>query len=498
MHQSQVFFRILLGFLFGVALASFFNIPKEIWLAGIVIIMLIFALSWRKNWGHIFFALALLAFVLGGFRAQGFSADKSILSPFADQKFSVTVRGYISDEVENKGITQNFSFTAKKIKVPGLILDAQEKILITTEGYPKYEYGDFIEMEVSLKKPQKLDDFDYPSFLARDGIFTTASFPTIKNIEPGDLVGSVEKSKIYAFSLIFKVKDKFEASIQKSISEPNASFINGILLGSRSEIPQELKDNFSKTGLTHILAISGYNITIIAAMVSWIFLLFLRRQTAFWFSVIAIFLFTILTGASASVVRASIMGVLILTAFNVGRLYDSRIALALAAGVMVWFNPFILRFDAGFQLSFLATIGILYVVPVIKRYTKNIPELFNFKETAIITISAQLMVLPLILFYFNKFSIMAIPVNLLVLPIIPFTMLFGFMAGIAGLLSSVAGVAVGSIAWLFSSVEIWIASIGSKISFGTLALSLPWYGLLILYGLIYILFRRVSANEKQL
>ncbi|MDP2932824.1 MAG: ComEC/Rec2 family competence protein, partial [bacterium] len=282
--------------------------------------------------------------------------------------------------------------------------------------------------------------------------------------------------------------------------EPNAAFLNGILLGSRTEIPTDVKNDFSRTSTTHILAISGYNITIIAAIFSWFFLFFFRRPIAFWFSVAGIAVFAILTGAQASVVRAAIMGVLVLLARREGRLSDPRNALALTGALMVFISPRILRYDVGFQLSFAATIGLIYVAPLIEKYFKKLPNFFNFREMFVMTLSAQLFVLPLLIYYFKNLSLVSLPANIIILPIVPLAMLLGALTGVAGLILPFLGRLVGYFAWLVSAFELGVIKLFAKPSWAAISVQFNWYAVILAYAAIIgflIWLSRKNRGEEQ-
>ena len=315
-------------------------------------------------------------------------------------------------------------------------------------------------------------------------------------IESADLnLSFYEKIKLAVFKRIFIVKLAFEKSIERSVAEPNAAFIGGILLGSRSQIPQDIKDDFARTGTSHILAISGYNITIVATIVSSFFLLFFRRPAAFWFSLIGITLFTILTGAQASVVRAAIMGSLVLLAYREGRLTNPRNAIALVGAAMVFINPVVLRYDIGFQLSFAATLGLVYVAPVIEKYFSKLPKLFDLRETLIMTISAQIFVLPLLLYYFKSLSLISLPANIIVLPTIPLAMILGFMAGITGMIMPFLGQLVGYFAWLLTSIELGIIIFFAKPSWAAVSVGFTWHMIVIAYAIMISGLVRLSRKK---
>ena len=223
------------------------------------------------------------------------------------------------------------------------------------------------------------------------------------------------------------LQSKFMERINRLFPEPHASFEAGLLVGARKGIPDDLMTKFNITGLTHIIAISGYNITIIIVFVMWM-LGGLPRMTGFVVACAAIVLFTLFVGASPAVVRASIMGILGLIALNYGRQNNISLTLLWSAALMVAWNPKILMHDVGFQLSFAAVMGLIYVAPHFERYSKKLPQAFGVREAITMTLAAQVMALPIIVYNFERLSLIAPFSNLLVAFAIPPAMLFGFVA----------------------------------------------------------------------
>jgi len=525
--KSRIFFYSLLAFAGGIFAGSFFDIPKTVVLAVALICVLLIAVFFRKGSRLVNFKITLAAFLaifflLGIARYNAVhskqltltkiaEASAQIIDPAKKHPIQVALYGYISGEPVTKGDKQQFVFFAKEMDALSQRVEINERVLITARPYPKYEYGQNLKVFGDVKLPsavasrprptgeaQNSEDFDYQSYLAKDDIFTVSYYPEVSQ---GNLnLGPYEKIKIGFFRGIFKVKNAFEASISRSVHEPNAAFINGILLGSRAEIPTDIKNDFSRTSTTHILAISGYNITIIAMIISWFFLFFFRRPIAFWFSVAGIAIFAILTGAQASVVRAAIMGVLVLLAQREGRLSDPRNALVLTGALMVFISPRVLRYDVGFQLSFAATIGLIYIAPLIKRYFEKLPSFFNFRETFVMTLSAQFFVLPLLIYYFKNLSLVSIPANIIVLPIIPFAMLLGALTGVAGLILPFLGQLVGYFAWLVSAFELGVIKLFAKPSWAAVSVQFNWYAVILAYaaivGFLTWLNRRNNIEKK--
>lgn len=498
LYRSQILFCALLVFVGGIFAGSFFNISKTAVLVVATICILLIAVFYRRgsrllNIKIAFAAFLTLFFLAGILRFNSVNSRRHTLSQIAqtsaelkDQakhKIKITIYGYINDEPVSKENKQQLVFLAKQLESSPYVIATDEQVLIIAGLFPEYHYGQQLKIYGELKIPENSSGFDYRSYLAKDNIFTIMSYPEIS--ETADVsVSFYEKLKIKVLAVIFKIKDAFEESINRSVAEPNAAFIGGILLGARSQIPQDLKDAFSRTSTSHILAVSGYNVTIIATVISWFFLFFFRRPTAFWFSVAGIALFTILTGAQASVIRAAVMGVLVLLAHRTGRLNSPRNAIVLAGAAMVMLNPQILRHDIGFQLSFAATLGLIYVSPVIEKYFAKLPDIFKARETMVMTISAQFFVLPLLLYYFQNLSLVSLPANIIVLPTIPLAMFLGFATGVAGLILPIFGQIVGYFAWLLTSIEIFIIRLLARPSWAAVSIGLKWYMVVVAYALI--------------
>ncbi|TSC90843.1 MAG: Uncharacterized protein G01um10142_215 [Parcubacteria group bacterium Gr01-1014_2] len=473
MTKSKIILVLMIAFVLGVASGSFFDISEKPVLIIAIVVSSIVAIFYKRGSRVLSFKAAFIAFLILAFSAGVLRFDISeskteILTNFNDINSDVQLLGYIASEPQRLIDKQRLLLQIKEIRASDYVIFTDEKVLITTNLYPEFGYGDLFLIEGKLQSPKNFDDFDYINYLAKDGIFSLAYYPKISKVSRDDFsrpkeIAILENLKISLFKNIFKVKKVFEESVERVIAEPNAALVNGILLGSRQNIPQDLREAFNKTGTTHILAISGYNITIIGLYISFLLTFFMRRQKAFWLTVLGIILFTILTGASASVVRAAIMGILVLVAYREGRFYSMTNSIIFAGALMIALNPKILRFDVGFQLSFLATLGLIYLSPLVRDKLERVPNLLNFKENFIATVSAQIMVLPIILYNFGRFSILSLPANVLILPAVPLTMFFGFIAGILGLIWSQFGQVVGLVAWFLAEYEILIVKLFSSI-----------------------------------
>jgi len=232
-----------------------------------------------------------------------------------------------------------------------------------------------------------------------------------------------------------------------SLPHNSAALLSGETFGERSDFSKKFKDQMARSGTTHIVALSGYNIAILVLAISAALGSILSRRKTFIITTIVIILFVIMVGGGASIIRAAIMGFLLLLAKELGRPYNLTNTIVLTAGLMVLINPAILTQDIGFQLSFLSLLGIVYLEPVFKKIL-NLKEgsgLLSWKENATMTLSAQVAVTPILIYHFNQFSITAIPANILILAIIPLTMFFGFLLATLNSISLLAGFLVAKL-----------------------------------------------------
>lgn len=296
-----------------------------------------------------------------------------------------------------------------------------QNILVTTSKYRHYSYGDQLLLTGKLAEPKTSDDFDYKAYLLRWNTYALMSYPKIIVLKTGQGHWWVRG--------LLGVKYAFIKQASKVLPEVESNLLLGILIGARKALPDEVVNNFNATGVSHVIAISGYNISIIISALAFLDR-YIGRRANFWLNLAVVAGFVVMSGASASVNRAALMGGLVLLSSRAGRLYAITPALCLAAALMLVFNPRILYWDASFQLSFLATGGVVYLAPLLEDLTASWPGLFGVKSIITTTMSAIIATLPFMLYQFGRLSIVAPLVNVLVLPLVPTTMLFGFLAGI--------------------------------------------------------------------
>lgn len=454
MHKSQIFFWLMTAFLGGVALRSFFALPQIIYPLFFVLpgVFIFLGIILKNKYGSsknpwILMAVFLAAAIIGVFRYETNNTliDESSLPRFYGKE--ITLRVLVSDEPEHNNTRARFV---------GETTDGN--IAVTTRPFPAISYGDVVEITGLVEEPPSFPDFDYKTYLEKKNITAIMYYPDLRILVHNQ--GSILKTHL------FTLKQKFVRSFSRAIPEPHAAFLGGLLVGSREAIPAKITEQFRATGTSHLIALSGYNITIIASSVANFFLLFLWGALGeFWLPALFVILFVIMTGAAPSVVRASVLGILVLIARRWGTPYQIKNALTFAGAAMVWMNPHVLVFDLSFQLSFLATIGLVLWEQKCEKKLWLIPRFLHLRASAATTLSAQAAVFPLIWYTFGTVSWISPIVNTLILMTIPWAMLFGFLTGVTGFISSTLALIPGWFAYLFLSYELGIISFFANFSF---------------------------------
>lgn len=495
--NNKIFLSIFFGFLLGVFISSFvaFSLSFAFLIAILAIAILLLA-AFRLVPRKIFLllSLSLIFFSLGvaRFYVKDINQDKHVLDNFLGH--SVEITGIITNEVEHRQATQKIILEAESIMLLQRSYETDAKILVSTELYPEFSYGDRIVVSGELARPENFTtdigkEFDYENYLKKDGIFYTMSFVDTELVDSGN--GKKLKSAI------LDVKEKFLQKIDRVIPKPASSLLSGLLLGVKESLGKDLEQDFIDTGLVHIIVLSGYNVTIIAEAVIKT-LSFLSVMAGIYVGGAFIILFAIMTGAGATIIRASIMAILALVARGTGRRYEITRALLLAAMIMIIHNPYILVFDISFQLSFLATIGLIYMAPIMERIFRFMPKTLGIREITAATIGVQVFVLPFILYKIGNLSVVAPITNLLVLPLIPATMFYGFLAGVLGFISHIVAIPFGFIAFALLKYEIFVVELFAKLPFANITISrFPFILVIICYILLIWWIKKFNERREE-
>lgn len=466
-------FWLCLFFLIGTALSTLFT--GSFYLITLLVFLISFYLLLIKKNN---LAWLILFIIAGAVYYQFFSyiQFKNITIPFGEEK-------------EFSGLVEEVRSGAVQELKLSLIGEYKGAISVKLSPYPEFEYGDKVKISGKINKPGG----QYSNYFLSRGIFGEINFPKIELVEKGG--GNFIKAKLFSFKE--KIKDIFKTSLPKGKS----AFLAGITIGAREDFSKEFKEKMSLSGTTHLVALSGYNISVIALAIGLVFNSFFGSAISFYLSVSMIVLFVLMAGAEASVVRAAIMGTIGLFAIQAERLFNPRNAIVIAAFIMALFNPRVLVFDVGFQLSFAALLGMIYLAPALKNAFKiESKGFFSWKENAVNTASAQIMAMPILFSSFGFFSLSSLFANILILEFIPLTMGLGFVMAGLGLFSIFLAKILGFLANLLISYEFFIIDIFSKFSLPLKTDSANLFFWIIYYLLIFIfiIYSYKYADEKRI
>ncbi len=494
MRASRLAYCFLFSFLSTVFLLKW-NQQSEYFVAmifvlGLFSLFLVFIFIRNiRPWAAVGIATALGVFIaLFVVSTTTHVSNSMTADTFATNEFT-TIEGVIAEEPDRRPMQTKYTVAVNKLTQSGSVHYPIHGRLLATDRrtWPEYEYGDRVRVRGVLEKPGMIEEFSYDKYLSRYDIYAvmySGSFEKIDEHNDGNFI----------FRMMYKTKETFEAQINRLYPEPHSSFMAGLLTGSRKGISDHLLQAFNITGLTHIIAISGYNITIVISVIT-SFLFWLPLKWRFAPAVIAIIAFTLFVGASAAVVRAAIMGILGLLALQVNRQAHVRLAVLWTAAFMVMWNPKYLWYDAGFQLSFLAVIGLTELSPIIERWFTWAPEKLGIREALQMTIAAQLAAVPLIVILFQRLSLIAPLANLLVGPFVPLAMLFGFLGTVVSFVSFPLGQLIAYVGWGALEWIIQVTIVLAKIPLASI--NTPQFGFFALLGYYALLVAFVIWFQKK-
>lgn len=494
----KYFKYIILGFLSGVTVHSLYSPGGELYTYTLFIFILgslLILISWFWWREH---TIAVGIFLVGvGFGLLRFSASidayrSSVLDMFVQKEVSIELRGVINSDPLWRG-----SFYQMVVDVDTLVgdqdaLPVNTQVLIKTSSYNDYLFGQYVSVEGVLQKPEAFDTdtgrvFDYREYLAKDDIYYTMSFAQ------ADILRQSQKS---LRGSLYGLKHQLLDGIYRYIPRPESGLLAGILVGQESALDEDTEDAFRRVGLMHIVVLSGYNVALVIfalmALLKWI-PVYIRSVCV----VCGIVMFALLVGAGPTVIRASIMAMFIVLGRVLHMRYDVTRALLVAGVIMILINPRILIFDISFQLSFLASYGLIVFSPFLEKRLQWLPAALVIRESAITTLSAQLFVLPLLLYSIGEFSIVSPVVNILVLFAVPISMLLGFSVGVLSFLIPVVSQVIAIPATWTLSYQLWIVDIFARLPFATVTVPrFHWMIMVILYILLFWWVRRFQKGSQ--
>jgi competence protein ComEC len=474
-----------IAWLIGIWVGDKLALPPLAWGGGAVVAILSAALVRPSQTRLVISCIAALALGATRLLLAEPHFDEHSLATYNGQGV-VTLVGVIADEPDVRDTLVYYRLEAQTLTLEekSESLDVHGAARLRGPRYPVYAYGDRLQVRGELETPLAWEDFNYRDYLAQKSIYSHFPRAEVERL-PGQ-GGAAWKRTL----LTFKVHA--QATIARILPEPEASLLTGILLGVESGIPRDVSEDFKTTGASHVIAISGFNISIITALLTATLGRLVRdRRLAAGIAIAGVVAYTILVGADAAVVRAAVMGVVTVIGVAVDRQGLALNSLALAAIVMTALNPYTL-WDVGFQLSVAATLGLILYA---QRFASATQRLLERKlsvgrakqvvgwvgDALLLTLAAQITTTPLILWHFGRLSVVSLLTNVLILPVQSWVMFFGGAATLIGLVVEPLGRVVGWVAYLWLTWTIHVVRWTADLPFASVPLKLSDGGLVALY-----------------
>jgi competence protein ComEC len=364
-------------------------------------------------------AIALIALVLGATRGDLFLYKESqeTISTFVGK---ATVVGIIANDPVKSGAHVQADVAVSSVNGA----PARGTLLAFLPPYVSVAYGQEVTLGGTLAAPASFvgdngSTFDYPNYLRVQGVSMLLTTAQLQQVAP---------AKLSLHGTLFAIKHAFNASVVRTLSASKASLLEGILLGERRGLPEDLTDAFIAAGLIHIVILSGYSMSVVSEGILRA-LGFLPRRSQMLCAALCMVFFVLMTGAAPTTVRACMMALVALAARYLHRTALALRSLSAVAAAMVLWNPPLILGDASFFTSVLATFGLIVFAPSIEHLLKHVPERFEMRSIITSTIAVQIFALPALLYFTGNLSLLSVPANLLVLPLLPLVMIAGFLTG---------------------------------------------------------------------
>lgn len=495
---SRAFWAVVLGFLSGVFLRSFLLIGWSFvgFFAFLGITVFLTGKTTRVplvSTRGTLVALTLLSCAAGIARMQAavVTGDPNVTANIGK---SVTIRGFVSQEPDSRDTTTLLSIEANELIVGNETIPVHAGILAQMPAHARVAYGDEVQVHGDLALPEVFQtgvdrEFDYPTYLAAQGIEYQLSYAQL------DSISGNSGEPLQAFAI--GTKENFLRGLGAVMPDPEAALAGGITVGDKRSVGPELTSDFQRDSLVHMIVLSGYNITVVLNAVARL-LLWAPRSLQFSGSVFTVIFFIFMSGGASSATRAGLMALIAVAARATHRIYLGERVLAFVSLLMVAWNPWTLCFDPSFQLSALATLGLILFTPTFAEWFSKIPEKFGAREILASTCATQLMVLPLLLYQNGMLSIVALPANLFALLPVPWAMFFSLIAGAGGFFfgSNVSFLAWPAYALLWYIV--WVAHSLASLPFAavsTPSFSAAWMFAAYAALFTFYLFAKKKATE---
>ena len=487
MNVPLIFYCSVIGICTGIAIQTVF----ELTIFEVLFILLmafICALFWRRDTTAVSAPFFCITSVLLLSCAAGMVRMEIALG----QEYASSLHASVGEEVEIEGVIVAPPDIRQRNQ--HLVVHADDtKILVLADRFGRFAYGDAVTVRGVLSLPEAFETdlgrvFDYRGYQRARGIEYSIAF--------AEVTVQARKQANPLFAHLFSAKDSFMEQISHYLKPPHAGLGVGLLLGVKQALGDELELAFRKAGIMHIVVLSGYNIMLVVVFVMYALSFLLPFRARLLTGMLAIATFAVLVGPTATVLRASLMAGLLLIATLTGRTYAVMQALLVTGLLMLLINPYLLVHDVGFQLSFIATLGLILLSPFIERHARFMPEAFGMRSFLVATVAAQIFVTPILLYQIGELSVVAVVVNLLVLPMVPVAMLLTFAVGILAYVAPVLAMIAAFFAHHSLAYIIEVAEFFASLPFSTIAVpAFPFSLVIVSYVLLLILLRYATGTK---
>ena len=490
---------ILTIYIIGIIYGKFLHINLIFLFSIIILLMLISIISFVKQWNTTTALLFLIIFLIGifNYNLNSNPAGANHIAYFVEDKKLTIVCTVLDKEYYPNQEKISFKVEANQIERGDYSIRTQGLILVNTYlGDCPYEYGDVLEIKGKLEKPEgpkNFGEFDYELYLAREKVFTYLNIWQEKDIRK---IGENDSNFLVSFSL--SARDKINEITKKTLPPPYNFLLVGMLLGEKEFIPPHLREIFSEAGIMHILAVSGLHVGIIAmALLAFLSILRIPKKLKLLILVLILIMYASITGFRPSVLRATIMFILLIGGKLINRNRNLNISLFLAAFLILLSNPLIL-FDAGFLLSFIVTFFIINLAPILQGLFSKI--VVWIKNPLAVSTAAWIGIFPLSAYFFTKVSIISIVSNIFIIPLTGIAVILGFLTFFVGLASIFLAGIIANINYLVLNLITLIAKSFSSLPFAFIYVAQPSIMVIILYYLmvffiIEIFYKKTLAQK---
>lgn len=474
---------ILALYITGIIYSKFISINLIFLFSFIILLILISIISFVKQWNITTALLFLIIFLIGilNYNLNSNPIGANHIANFIEDK-KLTIIGTVLDkEYYSNQEKISLKVEVSQIEREDYNIKTQGLILVNTYlGDCPYEYGDVLKIKGRLEKPigqKNFGEFDYELYLAREKIFTYINIWQEKDIQK---IGEDDSNFLVSFSL--SARDKIKEITKQTLPQPYSYLLIGMLLGEKNFIPPHLKEVFTEAGIMHILAVSGLHVGIIAmALLALLSMLNLPKKLKLLTLILILIMYASITGFRPSVLRATIMFLLLIGGKLINRSRNLNISLFFAGFLILLLNPLIL-YDAGFLLSFIVTFFIINLSPIFQELFSKIVAWI--KNPLAVSTAAWIGIFPLSAYFFTKVSIISIVSNILIIPLTVVAVILGFVTFFIGMASiSLAGI-VANINYLVLSLITLIAKSFSSLPFAFVYVAQPSILVIILYYLM--------------